>query len=295
MWRYVGLVDRRPTNLLAPGSFLWLFRLAWVGLAVVMAFALHQPTSRIAWWAVVAAVAVALTASGPVGLTVARLATSVTLPAAVLAWWGGASSGTGVAAVAVAALVTVVGMSAEVGEAMVQGAAYGEEQRFPLRLPAAMLAPVGLSWLIWAASLLGSVALLARSVWLPGAVLAAAAAFLSWWLGTRFHRLARRWLVLVPAGVVVHDQVLLAETLMVQRSNLAGARLALAGSEAFDLTGPAGGHALDIAAREMVQGFFPASAKEPTGRAVHMQSFLVAPSRPGRALQAIAGRKMPVG
>jgi hypothetical protein len=288
-------VHGRSTNLLAPGSFLWLFRLAWIGLAVAMAFALQQQVPRVALWVAVAAAAVALTVTGPLGLTVARMVTSLALPAAVLAWLGGASAATGAAAVAVALLVTLVGMSAEVGEAMVQGAAYGEEQRFPLRVPAAMLAPVALSWVLWAAAVLGAVELLAHEVWLVGVAVAAAAAFLSWWLGQRFHRLARRWLVLVPAGVVVHDQVLLAETLMVQRSNVAAAGLALSGSEAFDLTGPAGGHAIDIAARDMVQGIFPASAKEPTGRAVHMQSFLVAPSRPGRALQAMAERKLPVG
>lgn len=260
-----------------------------------MAFALQQQVPRVALWVAVAAAAVALTVTGPLGLTVARMATSLAVPAAVLAWLGGASAATGAAAVAVALLVTLVGMSAEVGEAMVQGAAYGEEQRFPLRVPAAMLAPVALSWVLWAAAVLGAVELLAHEVWLVGVAVAAAAAFLSWWLGQRFHRLARRWLVLVPAGVVVHDQVLLAETLMVQRSNVAAAGLALSGSEAFDLTGPAGGHAIDIAARDMVQGIFPASAKEPTGRAVHMQSFLVAPSRPGRALQAMAERKLPVG
>lgn len=285
----------RSTNLLAPGSFLWLFRLAWIGLAVAMAFALQQQVPRVALWVAVAAAAVALTVTGPLGLTVARMVTSLAVPAAALAWLGGASAATGAAAVAVALLVTLVGMSAEVGEAMVQGAAYGEEQRFPLRVPAAMLAPVALSWVLWAAAVLSAVELLAHEVWLVGAPVAAAAAFLSWWLGQRFHRLARRWLVLVPAGVVVHDQMLLAETLMVQRSNVAAAGLALSGSEAFDLTGPAGGHAIDIAARDMVQGIFPASAKEPTGRAVHMQSFLVAPSRPGRALQAMAERKLPVG
>lgn len=272
-----------------------MFRIAWIVLAVAMGAAVHGTVAVVVWWALVAATAVALTVTGPLGLTVARMATSLVVPAAVLACTGGASTAAGIASLAVSVLVVLLGMSGEVGEAMVQGAAYGEEQRFPLRLPAAMFLPVGLSWLVWAAAVLGAVTLLTHGVWVVGALLAAVAGLLSWWLGLRFHRLARRWLVLVPAGVVVHDQVLLAETLMVQRTNVAAARLALADSEAFDLTGPAGGHAIDIAAREMVQGLFPASAKEPTGRAVHMQSFLVAPSRPGRALQAMAARKLPVG
>jgi hypothetical protein len=148
---------------------------------------------------------------------------------------------------------------------------------------------------VWCDAVLGSIVVLVHRAWVPGALLAVLAAALTWWLGQRFHRLSCRWLVLVPAGVVVHDHLLMAETLMVQRSNVAAVHLALAESEAFDLTGPAGGHALDVVARETVQAVFPSSAKEPYGRAVHLQSFLVAPSRPGRALQAMAERRLPVG
>jgi hypothetical protein len=100
-------------------------------------------------------------------------------------------------------------------------------------------------------------------------------------------RLSNRWLVLVPAGVVVHDPLVLGETLMVQRNNLRSSSLALAGTEAADLTGPAAGVAIEVTVHEMVTAVFPASAEHPTGRAVHMSAFLVSPSRPGRALRAL--------
>ena len=295
MRRYLGPVQGRPTNLVTPDSFLWLFRIVWVALAIAVATALDGTMAAAAWWVLVAVAAVALTVTGPLGLTVVRLATSLAAPVAVVAWIDGASTAFGAAITLVALLATFVAASAEVGEAMVQGAAYGDEFRFPLRLPAAMFIPVALMWLVWAAAVLGGTLLVVNERWIVGVVVAGVAAAATWWLGPRFHRLSRRWLVLVPAGVVVHDQVLMAETMLVQRTNIAAARLALAGSEAFDLTGPAGGHALDIAVRDMVQAIFPASAKEPTGRAVHLQSFLVAPSRPGRVLQAMAERKLPVG
>ena len=38
----------------------------------------------------------------------------------------------------------------------------------------------------------------------------------------RWHQLSRRWLVFVPAGLVVHDPVVLAETLMVPRRQIVG-------------------------------------------------------------------------
>jgi hypothetical protein len=84
------------------------------------------------------------------------------------------------------------------------------------------------------------------------------------------------------------------ETLMVPKANLEVARLALADTQAADLTGPAAGVALDIAVREMVLAVFAPTRTQPKGRAIHVQSFLVAPSRPGRALQALSAAGLPV-
>jgi len=134
------------------------------------------------------------------------------------------------------------------------------------------------------------VLLLRHHSWVSGLVLAVVAAGLSWLLAKRFHRLSRRWLVVVPAGVVLHDHLVLGETLMVQRQNVAAAGLALADTQAADLTGPAAGNAVEITVRDTVLAVFPSSKEHPTGRAIHMQSFLVSPTRPGRAIQAITGR-----
>jgi hypothetical protein len=89
----------------------------------------------------------------------------------------------------------------------------------------------------------------------------------------------------------VHDPIVLAETLMVTSANLQSIDLALAGTEAADLTGPSGGHALEVTVREMVTALLPATRQHPTGRALHVQAFLVAPSRPGRALAAATRRR----
>jgi hypothetical protein len=120
------------------------------------------------------------------------------------------------------------------------------------------------------------------------------AGVLTWLVYQRLHHFSCRWLVSVPAGVVVHDPVVLGETLMVLRANVQHAHLALANTEAADLTGPAAGHALEITVREMMQITFSATAKNPKGSAIHAQAFLIAPSRPGRALQALASRKVDV-
>lgn len=292
--------DAMPVNgtLLSPRTFVTMLRVLWVALAVVMGFAIasagdeHSKAAAFAsatgWWLVVAVVIVALVVPSALGLTLVRVIAPFTVVIAIAALALGASAIVGAVAVAVAAVVALVAMSGEVGEAMVQGSAYGKEHRLPLRPPAALLLPLVVSWVVWAAAMLAAVLLLSAEQWLVGIVVTTLAFGLTWLLVTRSHRLSLRWLVLVPAGLVVHDPVVMGETLMVPKGNVAVARLALADTQAADLTGPAAGVALDIAVHEMVLAVFAANRSQPKGKALHVQSFLVAPTRPGRALQALA-------
>ncbi len=288
----------------SPQRFLWALRALTVVLAAVMALAIDgasggrtaaAPVGTVALGVAVAAVIVALVAPSPLGLTVVRLVVPVAVPAAGLLLALGAGAGWGVAALTVALLATLVAFSAETAEAMVQGSAYGDEQRLPLRAPVVLQLPMLLSWAVWCTAALGGTMLLAAGRWVLGAAVSLLAAGLAWLLGYRFHRLSRRWLVVVPAGVVLHDPVVLAETLMMQRNNVAVVRLAPADTEAADLTGPASGHALEVVVHDMELVVLAPTIAEPKGRALHVQSLLVAPSRPGRALRALAAAKVPVG
>ncbi|MDO8389395.1 MAG: hypothetical protein Q7V57_02820 [Actinomycetota bacterium] len=289
---------------LTPRSSLWTLRIAVVALAVLMGAAISaagdQRTSTVmvvattALGVAVAALVVALVVPSALGLTVVRVVTPAFVPAAVvaLARDGGPWA---VGALAVALLAAAIALGAETGEAMVQGSAYGDERRLPLKVPAALLLPIVVSWLVWCAAALAAIVLLCARQWAVGGALLAVAGLLTFALFRRFHRFSRRWLVVVPAGIVVHDHVVLGETLMVQTTNVRLCQLALADTQAADLTGPSTGHAIEVTVKEMVTGVFAATPRDPKGRAIHMQSFLVAPSRPGRALQALAAGKLPVG
>ena len=288
-----------------PRSMLWSLRALVVGLAPALAFsvdgavdqrtALAGTIATAAWGVVVAAVLVALVAPSPLGLTVTRTALPLLVPGAAVAFAMGAQPAWGVAALALALLATLVAFTAETAEAFVQASAYGDEQRLPLRAPAALLVPMVLSWVVWAALAVAGVVALCAGAWLPGGALTVVAAALAVPLLRRFHRFSRRWLVLVPAGVVLHDHVVLGETLLIMRPNVALARLAPADTEAADFTGPAAGHAVELTVREMVLAVLAATPAQPKGKALHVQSLLVAPSRPGRALHALATAKVPVG
>ena len=193
----------------------------------------------------------------------------------------------GVGIVAAAAILALA-MSAELGRRFVQASAYGAEQRFPLRLPAMMLAPVGLAWALWTALVVGAAAM--ADHWPVAAALGAATVALGWWAWTRTIPFVNRWLVILPTSVVVHDVVVLAETLMLARRTIAATGLALVDTQAFDLTGPAGGRAVEITAREAATVVLRGTKADPAGRAVHARAVLVAPSRPGAALHALTTR-----
>ncbi len=175
---------------------------------------------------------------------------------------------------------------AEFGQSCAQASAYGDEQRFLLRPPASFLPPVALAGLTWTGAIVAAPLLLASRNWVLGGFVTVLGVVLTWLLLPRFHALSRRWIVLVPAGVVVHDQVVLAETLMVPRPQVLGLELAPDGTEAADFTGPAAGYAVEVRMRAMVTALLAPTKDSPQGKALHVQSFIVAPSRPGAVLRA---------
>ena len=106
----------------------------------------------------------------------------------------------------------------------------------------------------------------------------------SYFVCPRFHQLARRWLVIMPAGVVVHDPMTLTENALFRSHQIAALHLAPADTEAADLTGVTAGVAVEIVLREMDTIVKRGTRENPTGTALHVLSILVSPSRPGRAL-----------
>lgn len=283
----------------------WVLRLAWVGVLVFGGNAIDDVTSgrsdpvgAVATWgaALVWVIGVAAMAvPAVVSLTATRLVVPLSIPAAVIAWSFGADAVQAALLLGFASISTVLAFSGDIGRIFVQASAYGDEDRHLLRAPAAYLLAVIITWVVWAACVLSGPLLLAVGSWALGGVVSAFAAALGIWAWPRWHRLARRWLVVVPVGLVVHDHLVLAETVMLRRQEIASVRLAPSGTEAADLTGPAAGHAIEIATVESVTAIFAATPKEPRGKAIHLTACLVSPTRPGRALAAVAKRRLPVG
>lgn len=282
----------------------WVARGAWVLVAIVGGAAVEgavtDRSDAVRWvagiggWALWAIVMAALAVPAVRSLTAARIIAPLSIVIFAVSAVAGARA-LDLVLLAVPAVVACAAIfTADFGRAFVQASSYGDEERLPLRFPVGAGSAAVILWVLWApAVVLGPVLIAAQSFIVGGIVTLIAAAGIVF-LVPKWHRLARRWLVLVPAGLVVHDPVVLADTLMVRSDQLAGMRLAPADTEAADLTGPASGYAIEVQATETVTTVFAFTPQEPNGRAIHMTGFLVSPSRPGEALRTAAARGVPV-
>jgi hypothetical protein len=215
-----------------------------------------------------------------VGLVVATLSRPGLAEAAVL--WP-------LVAVALGIVAAFGAFLPDYAAAHVQAAAYGAESRLPLRVPVPQIAPIVLAWVLAVGSVAALLFALAGEVWWLAACFVAVAGLFVWVAATRLHRFARRWLVLVPAGIVVHDHLLLAETFMVKASAVTSVRIAESPGEALDLSGVTRGALLLVSMREAENlALSPYLARMlGTLDAVHVRSYAVAPTLAGHVLAAL--------
>jgi len=279
----------------------WVARFGWIAVAVSGAPALDSALqgrsdtvrwvatglSAAIWLAGVAAVAITATST----LTLARVVIPMVIPATILAMIYEADFPASLGTLIFGLITVTVVYSPEYGQLAVQSSAYGNEVRFPLRPPLGYAIASVLAWLVFVAALISGALLSAAQMFLIGMFFVVLAVALCVLAVPRWHRLSQRWLVLVPAGVVIHDPVNLSDTVMLKRSQVRHITLAPADTEAFDLTGPTSGHALEIATNESIT-VVCAPVGRAAPRAIHLTAMLIAPSRPGRALRAAADRAL---
>jgi hypothetical protein len=229
-------------------------------------------------------------------LTVVRVTVPAALPAALWAAAAAADPSPAALAVGITASVAaaVAALVAPAGEAFVDGSSYGDERRMPLRPPGALLlGPIELAWTVAVAGLTAGPLLLAAQQWVAGAVVTVAGVPLGVLSIRALHRLARRWLVFVPAGFVVHDHMALADPMLFPRSLVATVSIAANGTDATDLTVGAFGIAVEARLTEAT-AVVPAR-RDGSLEPLEITAFLVAPSRPGAALVEAGRRRLSVG
>lgn len=250
----------------------------------------HGLLASTALWSLWAVMLLAILVPASTTLTALRLAAPAHLATSIMvAAAAGADVGS-IVALALSATAVLLGCSGEVGAYFIQSSAYGDERRFPLRCPRSHLAVVLLAWSIWfATAAIGAVLLVAGI--LLGVVFVAIAVAGFVLLPRRFHRYSRRWLVRVPAGLVVHDHVLLTETAMFPTRAVTGIETWSASTnpadDPFDLSGGLNSTGLVIRLAEPETVILAPTKDHPGGRAFHVQSARVCPTRVGRAFRLL--------
>lgn len=252
-------------------------------------------------WGVWAAVLVATLIPRTVSLTAVRIvapAACVGAAAAVVV----VATGSGDADVAVgwqvAGLVSTLlaagaAFSPTTGHSFVNGSSYGDEVRFPLRAPGPLLlGPVELVWLGVVAGAVSGPLLLAARQWVAGVLLLAVGWTLAVWGARVLHGLSRRWVVFVPAGLVLHDPLALSDPVLIRRTHVAALGAAPAGSEALDLSRGALGLALEMRMKEPAALGVAATRRGDPVQTTEVERVLFTPSRPGALLDAAHTRRI---
>ena len=262
---------------------------AWVALALSSPWqTIADDASRsVAWvvltwgWFLWTGVGASLLVPSPISLTIMRTVVPLSVVVSVVA--------SQPLAVFCSVVALIVCMSPVFVDAMVQGGAYGDETRFALRTPLPYVVPAVVAWLLYTAALIGGSLLLAARQYIFGAVLVAMGILLSRTIPRRLHRLARRWLVLVPVGIVVHDHLVLHETIMAHSGKILSVTRTSDVGEAADLTGGVVGDRITIALTEADKVVLSAITAKALGttEALHVKMFCIAPRRLNAALSAI--------
>jgi len=214
---------------------------------------------------------------------------------------GSDTTGLDLVAVAVGAAAAAAVLMPWVGEAWVDGSSYGPEHRLLLRPPVLFsffLVPV-----TWAAVVAGASVgplLLAAEQWVAGVVATVLGAGVVFAGVRSLHQLTRRWIVLVPTGLVIHDPITMPEAQLFLRTTIArlGPALASEGDDSSegapdDLTGGAPGLALVLELSEPVELLLRTRGRETATR--DSTAVLFTPTRPGHLLESAQERRIPVG
>ena len=239
-------------------------------------------------WLIWGLIVLASFISHPISLTVLRMGTPVVAGFLVLIAATDQDSTLQVINAAIGFAVLLISFSAEIGSIYVQASAYGDERRFLLRPPVAFVAPVAISVVIVDFFIIATPMFFAARIWLAGTISLIGLAACIKFMAPRIHQLSRRWLVFVPAGFVVHDEIVLSINLMIKKHELVDIQLARDDTQAADLSALTWGVPLELSFNKTLDVSLTAIGARhlKAVSAIHATSIIIAPSRPGAVLRA---------
>jgi hypothetical protein len=284
----------------------WIVRGVWFLTAVLCTPLLSEALSlrsrpvqlllAIAAWVIWGGGLVATLVPHPLGLVGLRIAAPLLLASSS---WATAQPNTSSAArvlgLVCALITTFIVLVHETGHLCVNGPAYPNERRFLLRPPASLLIIAPIAAALVAAGVLAGPLMLAAKQWVFGCLISVLGFGLAFILTRSLFALARRFLVFVPAGFVIHDYSALREPVLFKRGQIERLRAAPPDTDSLDLTMGAPGLVLEVLLKEKVEMARLASPRDRVGETGKSARFLAVPTLPGRLLNEARSRKYPVG
>ena len=177
---------------------------------------------------------------------------------------------------------------------MVDGSSYGDESRFLLSTPGAiLLGPVFLLWALSAGGLLVGLVSLVHEQWLAGVLGSVVGVTATAVAIPIFDRLSNRWIVFVPAGVVLHDKTALREPQLFDHLTISEFGPAPKDSPAHDLTLGALGLALRVQLTEPSN--IVKNDRSETLELTEIEGFTFSPNRPGAVVAEAKKRSIRLG
>ncbi len=287
---------------------LWIFRVVWLILPFttfpLLTRALDQGGrglelgGTIGIWVIWAALLIASMVPRTETLTAARIIAPSAFVAVLAAVISLLDEGTVdlvlVLAIVGSATAALLVFRPAVSDAFVDGSSYGDETRFLLSTPGAIMA--GPIQLVWATIALGATVgpiLLLAERWILGGILLVVGWPLAYFALPVLHRLSFRWLVLVPAGLVVHDKTALREPQLFRKESITALGPAPVETTYEDLTLNALGLALRA---ELIEPSKIVRNDRGTDVALtDIGGFLVSPNRPGKVISEAKERGFRIG
>jgi hypothetical protein len=250
-------------------------------------------------WVAWALALLAIVVPRPLGLTALRaIAPCFGALALVIAVAGAADGATAAAAVIATLAAAVLATRPAPALAAANAVAYGDEQRYPLRVPPALfLGPLPAVRLLLGAAVGTGPLLLADQRWLAGGLAVVAGAPIAYLASRSLHGLSTRWAVLVPAGFVIVDPLTLSDPVLFSRERIVALR-------AIGPAAPPGDGVLDLRLGATIGSLalrldrpaqlFRASRSRKGATAIRATDVCIAALDAPRLLAAAAARRLPV-
>ena len=292
---FVKLLFNDTSGRLGESVTTGIMRITWLSLPLFCGPALSdsfndfelllRTTVSITLWAFWALILLSTLLPTPISLAIVRIGAPA---AAALSVWSALETGgsaAGIIGLTVSAVAASVAISASLGDRFSDGASYGDERRFLLRAPGPVLLLFGpLAWLTSLAGLtLGPILLLNRN-FLFGTLVTLGGLPLSGIASNAIYQLGKRWVVLVPAGILLHDHLSVGDPTLIPRNQIADFSPAKAKTDALDLSQNSFGLSLEIQCVTPLSMMLKKGNRKTVNESSAVESFMINPARPNIVL-----------